>query len=340
MEIIIDIERVESVLGKLLESYRSRRYVYGLPSAQLPHQVADLERRLELGSVEHAMFLFVLCLYMKGGIKSNTAARQLAKLYSRRPRLFDAFEVASISPASITASLERVDLRYLKHSAPPQWIENAQRLADWYDGDPRKIFVGVSDYEEACARIRNKSRRSKRTKEFTHRQGFMGFQHKMVSMLMYFYIATELIEPISFPIPIDFHVMRVCIETEMVKFPGSTMGRDIYSEQLQRVLRGLFSDYSERHGISPIELCDAVWLLSSVGCSKNPGNRTLSREYRARKTDTPIYTPSWGESELARYNQFCGSCPVSDTCHWDVPNSAYTIKGQLIKLRPRSTPSL
>lgn len=338
VEITIDKDRVELVLGALLEAYREKRYVYGLPSAQLPHEVADLERRLELGSTEHAMFLFVLCLYMKGGIKSNTAAKQLARLYSRRPRLFDAFEIVSIKPESITASLVRVDLRYLKNSAPPHWIENAQRLVDWYDGDPRKIFVGVESYDEACERIRNKSRRHYKTKEFTRRQGFMGFQHKMVSMLMYFYIASDIIEPIPFPIPVDFHVMRVCIETEMVQFSGSSIGRNIYSEHLQTVLRDLFTDYCIRHDVSPIELCNAVWLLSSVGCAKNPGNRTLSRQYRARQTETPAYTPVWSESELARYWQFCGSCPVGNMCHWDVPNSAYTIKGELMRLRPRSIP--
>jgi endonuclease III len=338
MYISIDRERVELVLGTLLDTYREKRYIYGLPSARLPHEVADLERRLELGSVEHAMFLFVLCLYMKGGIKSNTAAKQLARLYSRRPRLFDADEIVKIKPESITASLERVDLRYLKNSAPPHWIENAQRLLDWYDGDPRKIFVGVGDYDEACRRIRNKSRRHHKTKQFTHRQGFMGFQHKMVSMLMYFYIASDIIEPIPFPIPVDFHVMRVCIETEMVNFSGDSIGRDIYSEHLQTVLRDLFTNYCVRHGVSPIELCNAVWLLSSVGCAKNPGNRTLSRLYRARRTETPAYTPVWSDSELARYEQFCGACPVGDMCHWDVPNSAYTIKGELMKLRPRSTP--
>lgn len=338
MQITVDHDRVEKVLGTLLDSYRDGRFIYGLPTTQLPHEVADLERRLELGSVEHAMFLFVLCLYMKGGIKSNTAAKQLARLYSRRPRLFDPYEIVRIKPESITASLERVDLRYLKRSAPPHWIENAQRLLDWYDGDPRKIFVGVESYEEACDRIRNKSRRHRKTKEFTHRQGFMGFQYKMVSMLMYFYIASDIIEAIAFPIPIDFHAMRVCIETEMVRFSGNSIGRNIYSEQLQTVLRDLFSDYSERHSISPIELCNAVWLLSSVGCAKNPGNRTLSRQYRARKTETPAYIPIWSGSELERYRQFCGSCPVRDMCHWDVPNSAYTLKGELMKLRPRSIP--
>ena len=338
MHISIDQERVEDVLGSLLEAYRDHQYVYGMPAAQLPHEVAQLERRLELGSVDHAMFLFILCLYMKGGIKSNTAASQLGKLYSRRPRLFDAFEVIKIKPESITASLERVDLRYQKNMAPPHWIENAKRLVEWYDGDPRKIFVGVDDYDEACRRIRNKSRRHSKTKQFTHRQGFMGFQYKMVSMLMYFYITAGIIELIPFPIPIDFHVMRVCVQTEMVRFSGNTTGRDIYSEHLQVVLRSLFADYSQRHGVSPIELCDAVWLLSSVGCARNPGNKTLSRQYRARKTETPAYTPIWNLAEVARYERFCGSCPVGRLCHWDVPNSAYTLKGQLVRLRPRSTP--
>lgn len=338
MHITIDDERVKQVLGSILNAYREKQYIYGLPNAQLPHEVADLQRRLELGSVDHAMFLFILCLYMKGGIKSNTAAKQLARLYSRRPRLFDAFEIVKIKPHSITASLERVDLRYLKNSAPPHWIENAHRLIEWYDGDPRKIFVGVDDYDEACRRIRNKSRRHSVTKEFTHRQGFIGFQYKMVSMLMYFYIATGIIEPIPFPIPIDFHVMRVCIETEMVRFSGNSIGRDIYSEHLQVVLRELFTNYSLRHQVSPIELCDAVWLLSSMGCARNPGNRTLSRQYRARKTETPAYTPIWNSAELTRYQRFCGSCPIGHMCNWDVPNSAYTLRGQLIKLRPRSVP--
>src|SRR5947207_2334192 len=133
MRITVDKQRTELVLGALLSEYRSNNFPYNLPEAVLPQEF--LPKNLERGSRDHAMFLFFLCLYMRGGIQSTVAAQMLAKLYVRRPRLFQPEYAVSFDEESIRASLERVGLNYMKNIVPGYWIENCQRLLDWWDGD-------------------------------------------------------------------------------------------------------------------------------------------------------------------------------------------------------------
>ena len=330
MEIIVDETRLDEVIGTLLATYQADAYPYNLPGAVLPQDPAHLPHKLELGSVDHAMFLFSICYYMRGGMKSVTATRQLSRLYVRRPNVFDANHVSNVRKSLLRISLECVDLKYLKNNVPGYWIENARRIVELYGGDPRNIFAGVADFEEACHRVRNNKRGG----------GFMGFQEKMVSMLLYYFMDASLIEKFPFPIPIDFHVMRVSVATGIVTFKDMPENRDVYSKQLLAVLRDIYLDYVIRYNVDPVILANAIWLMSNTLCANNPGNR-ISQEgvYAARSTILNEPSPEWTTNEISWYERTCGSCVIETLCDLNIPNGHYTRKGQIYVMRRRINPT-
>jgi hypothetical protein len=340
MRTIIDHDRVEVVLDEIMDRYYSNGYPYNSPAAILPQDPRNMPKRLVLGSREHAMFFFVLCLYMRGGMQSTTAAKQLARLYNRRPLLFQPERVAEQREESIRRSCESVRLLYMKNIAPGYWIENAKRLCEWHDGDPRKIYV-AADYDEVCERLCNRSHKRKGTNEFTRRIGFQGFQHKMASMLTYYLVDAGLIPKFDFAVPIDFHVMRISVATEMLRFEKLPEDRDVYGTgtAIRTTLRGLYLDYTVRRGVDPIDLTNAVWLLSKALCARHPGNQsTTIGGYQARGTMIVPFNPTWTERETRTFGDTCARCPAKHHCVHDVPNAPYTRKGKLLLLRPRSVP--
>lgn len=338
MRIYLQPQRIEEELDLLITRLRENDFPYNSPYALLPQRDNNITPKLERGSVEHAMFLFCLCYYMRGGIRSDQATRCLSQLYKRRPGLFNAEKAANASPQSIRGSLVRVKLSYMKQHTPIYWIENAKLLCELYDGDPRKIYAGTDSWDEICLRIQNRSHRGKNG-AFTHRQGMLGFQEKMASMLTYYLMEAELIEPFHFPVPVDFHVMRVAVATEMVTFEDLPEDRDVYTDEMRSVLRNAFHDYAIRHDASTIEMANAMWLLSRAVCSQHVGNRALMNGgYQARRTDLSAYQPIWDEAERQKYAQTCGQCPVEHNCALDIPNAMYTRQGKLLALRPHSKP--
>jgi len=126
MQIRINRRRVREVLDTVIDQYRSNDYPYNLPRARLPQEF--LPKRLELGTREHAMFLFCLCYYMRGGKKSVTSAKDLAKLYDLVPDLFEAEFAVEQTEEFIRERLEAVGLHFLKNFVPLAWIENARYL--------------------------------------------------------------------------------------------------------------------------------------------------------------------------------------------------------------------
>ena len=292
---------------------------------------------LKRGSTAHAMFLFNLCLYMRGGAPSIDAAKRLGLLYTRRPKLFDAASAAQADPESITMSLERVGLMYGRFRNAKPWVENSLRLTQWYDGDPRKIYAGVEDTLEIRRRVMNNSRQNK-LGQYTRREGFWGFGFKMTDMLTYYLKEAGMIDPPVFSIPVDFHVMRLMLAHELVD-TGTVKLKDAGVHELVRVLQIAFIRYRLESGIDETEIANALWLFSKLLCAQHPGNRTMRGSYNGQNTPFRPYNPTWNNRSDMRFNaRSCGNCPIEKTCKSDIPNGPYNITGEVMILRPRTRP--
>lgn len=309
-------QRARLVFRRLIAAYRAKAYPYSLPQAAPPQANGNMPS-VFIDARQKALFLFHVCYYMRGGILSDVAMRCMRDLFLARPELFEPTVAQHRKPAEITRALRRFRLTYKSAEVGRIWITNATRLAAMYDGDPLRLFDQLNTYEAACLRIQNKNG-----------QGFLGFQEKMVSMLIYFFVDAKLIDPFMFPPPVDFHALRVLLAHEIV-VPGSYTA-PVYRQELLAGIRDLLTDFCHRYDTTPIELCEAMWILSRTLCVQHPGNRAIKgRENHGRRTHIYLPTIRWTPTDMRRYARACGSCPVVNTCRRCVPSAHYYIAGDV-----------
>lgn len=328
--IVINWDRSRAVLGRIMDAYRNGDFPYNQDATRLPQDPRHMPSTLEMGTKEHAMYLFTTCLYMRGGIRSDEAFRKLSTIYDKEPGLFVAEEAAAIEPATIAQVLTLNGLGFARRNSE-FWVENSTRLKNRWDGDPRNIYKEVQGYEDCLVHIANDQKGG----------GFKGFQEKMVSMITYYLMEAQLIPEFTFPLPVDLHVLRVTIANEMVLFPGYEEGADLYQPEVLAVMRELYHQYAIEIGGDTLGLCNAVWMLSQSLCGINPGNVTLEPEgAKARKGRSTVLVPldidTNSPAQNSAYDRSCRSCPVEDTCEWNLPSKPYYVSGILSK-RSRRT---
>jgi len=326
MEIKGHLDKAELVFGRLLAALAHKEYPYD--RTEEPQVHSNLPPSLPLGKVEHARFLFYACLYMRGGIKSDEAIRRMSQLYGRHPSLFDPFSFSKRYKGDVervAGSLSDSGLGFGSGRVGGYWVLNSRKLARFWSGDPRMLFGGVSDYRGACERIINGGLFSE---DSSH--GFLGFREKMVSMLIHFLAREGMIESILFPPPVDFHILRVVLEHEVITVHDVKPEENIFKLQLTDAVRALLVQYCEQHKADPLELGAALWLLSRTLCKLHPGNGTRRvGEYWARRIVLVPVEVHWSSTQTRRYERGCGRCPVQGTCRFLIPSLPYYVKGRV-----------
>ncbi len=329
LKIEVHREHAFEVLDTLMDAYAQNAYPYNLDSTRLPHDPRHMPETLQLGSVDHAMFLFNVCYYMRGGIKSNDAVRRMSRVYNAHPELFDCEFAQGVDPDELAGVLTEHGLGFQK-TVSRQWVENSRRMVERAQGDPRKLFENVDDYEQSLKVVKNDGKGN----------GFLGFQEKMTSMIVYYLMDEELIEPFQFPIPVDLHVMRVSIANEMITFGDAPYGTDVFKKETLETLRELYYDYAQNRGVSALRLCDAVWMLSQSLCGQHPGNTTLEPLGRHNRNGrSTVLIPgevlTQDKAQRAAYERSCGRCAIEKTCQYNIPGTPYYVGGNLIIRGPR-----
>ena len=335
MTIHINWDRAEEVFSILLRAWDNRSYPYR--TAFDPHDVARLPRTMLRDGVEHANFLFCSCYYMRGGIRSDIAIGSLTKLYHRVPRIFNpawsADRDENYAIKTVSSALKENGLAYHADEIARFWVVNFRKLHTDWGGDIRQIFVGATSYEELCRRIMSNGNKPDSP------NGFHGFREKMTSMIIYFLADSGLIDEFHFPIPVDFHVMRVMVANQiLVPETGFNDGDAIGLVELQRAARELTLKYCQKHGVSTLRLCDAFWHLSREGCARNLGNKSSEGENRARKTEVTPHVITWNTKEIHAFDAGCGRCPVNSFCTWNIPPSNYYRTGIILLRGKRPVP--
>lgn len=328
LTVIPHFDQLDAVVDRLLAAQEKNAFPYNLDAAQLPQDERNMPPSLPRGGREHANFLWATCYYMRGGIKSTSAFRSLSKIYEQQPEVFDPEHACRMDPSDITALLVENGLAFSAENIGRYWVKNAHRMLGFYDGDPRNIFDEVSSYEQVLKRVRS-----------TPNSGFAGFQKKMSSMISYYLMDAELIPYFDFPLPVDFHVLRVSAATEIITFENAPDDNDIYSEKTLDMLRALYHDYSVTHGVSQLDVCNAVWLLSSAICGSQPGNIMLEPGDRNRRNGrkthiVPMPIDTSNPRQLRMYEKSCAPCPVEEVCEFNMPSKAYYVAGKAL-LSPR-----
>lgn len=329
LRIVPHFDKLDMVVDTLLEARANNEFPYTLDAANLPQDERNMPLELPRGGREHANFLWATCYYMRGGIKSTAAFAGLSEVYAQEPELFDPFEAINDDPERVKELLKANGLAFSSSTIGPAWVENARRMVELYDGDPRNIFRDTTDYNVLLTRMKNNGRG----------KGFVGFQEKMVSMIMYYLMDAELIPYFDFPLPVDFHVLRVSAANEIITFENVPEDGNIYSEKTLAMLRAMYHDYSVTHGISQLDVCNAVWSLSAAVCGTQPGNIMLEPGDRnnrdGRKTRIiPLQVNTSDPTQNRMYERSCGLCPLEKSCTHNMPSKEYYVRGRAI-LSPR-----
>jgi hypothetical protein len=231
---------------------------------------------------------------MRGGIDSEVALRRLTLIHEREKDLFEPewfvnnvderivsgeipsgkelvkLLMAGPAYAKLSALLSAHGLGFSLKDNTRFWILNAIKLAKYWKSNPVLLFEGVTTFDVLVERIANGKKYSLRDPN-----GFLGFQHKMVSMIAYFLGATKIVDLHKIPVPVDFHVLRMLVANEIIK-PDWKVKKDesIFSFELLRVARKVTHDYCKEHNIDMVILCDALWLFSRAMCSWHPDNES------------------------------------------------------------------
>jgi hypothetical protein len=331
MKVRTNYQRGLKVIGTIMDLYFANEEPFNRPNAVLPQDPAHMPHNLLSGSVGHANFLFHVCYYMRGGVASDTAVKMLSQVYERHPEYFvPAFAATQLSSEELAAELQRVGLNYNKSTIPAIWIDNAERLQRLWGGDTRNILDGVSDWDEACLRIQNRNG-----------NGFRGFQKKMVSMLTYFLMDAEFVDPFNFPIPVDFHVARITLGTEIVKvYRESPTTNLVQGDEVLDVIRDFYLRYAIEQHVDPRDLCNAVWLYSRHKCVHNPGNETfIEGKRKARDTIVKKKLVDWQSPQaLNEWLISCGTCLLRPYSKWNIASGFYYAQGRIALSDPREDP--
>lgn len=329
LRVIPHFDRLDEIVGTLLEARQNNEFPYTLDAANLPQDERNMPPELPRGGREHANFLWATCYYMRGGIKSTSAFAGLSTIYAKEPELFDPYHAMHDDPTRVTELLKAHGLAFSSTTIGPAWVENARRMVERYDGDPRQIFTDTTHYDVLLSRMKNNGRG----------KGFVGFQEKMVSMITYYLMDSDLIPYFDFPLPVDFHVLRVSAANEIITFENVPDDGNIYGEKTLAMLRNMYHDYSVTHGISQLDVCNAVWSLSSAICGSQPGNIMLEpgdrNQREGRSTNiVPLPIDTSDPTQIRMYERSCGLCPLEQSCQHNMPSKEYYVRGRAI-LSPR-----
>lgn len=328
--VIPHFDKIDAVFTTLLDSYDRNLYPFNLDSTRVPQDPRHMPRNLSLNietcteeqKIKLASFWFADCYYMRAMNDSNDMTINLAKLHEDHPELFDFSIAAAQSPETIEKTLLQYHLPVNRVQISYAWVENARRMMERYDGDPRKIFDDFGTYNELVSRTANDKKGS----------GFVGFQKKMTSMLGYYYMALGLIPYQNIPLPVDFHVMRMALSQELITFEDIPDGT-VPFEKTTDMLRAITFDYADRHDVSQLDLCDVLWLYSREACVHSPTNsqEIIGKRQGRRTTWAPILDDAAHATtrQTSDYEQSCGICRLKGSCRHNVPSGPYYVSGTI-----------
>lgn len=331
------------LIDELLVRWRAtpRRYPFNRPDAIIPQTIIPDELRKDQEAL--AVWYIAVCNQMKGRVASMEAFRGNLRILSKYPWFFNPREVLkNYGPRD----LEQVYKEFLpidKETNARGLLWNYRLLDVHYDGSAIKLIKSLTSYDEAERRLRNKRTKRERVAAGSAGEGMFGFQHKMVSMLVYFYDWERWFKKrYPYPSPADIHNFRIGLTSKSLiveQVEGDTI-KDY--EGISAPWRKAVMEYIIERGEDPVDVADVLWLFSNLMCGNSPMTHTPREE---KEADNGMFE----EKELPHFNgtvQFlhpnyrkdleetCLNCFLLDKCDYAIPARPYYNKG-LIVLRKR-----
>jgi len=336
MKLEFDERRAEMLVNTVVDRYQQGIFPYENKEEFLPQNLVPESIKNDMET--HVRFYFFVCIYMRGGIKSSQAFSALIRLHTDYPDFFVPAKVGELEHRDVQEVLKKY-IGWDSKNAATYWLENAKRLVRTWGGNVLPLVQEISSYEEAVLLLANRKHRDAERGSNDYHEGFVGFQHKMVSMFVYFMDWIGLLmRPFLYPSPADFHHYRFFIATEalVVEMPKKTPIR--YDRRISKVIRAFLVSYLEKGTATPIEVADALWLYSLRMCGNSPATSTYEDIYQHLGLFPDLTHATYGDpariTRLSGYQKTCGICPIRRDCKHSIPARPYYRKGQIV-LFPR-----
>jgi hypothetical protein len=252
-------------------------------AAHVPQAQQFLPSNMACGSREQAIFFFMLCLWMRGGVESDTASRFLKEMYEKEPGVFIPDRYWDWGPEStqnqvsyMTGILQRYRLGQRVEENAAGWVYNMRKLARFWNSDPRELMKDKPKFKVLARRIIGETGKDGAFVNEDNPNGFRFFREKMAAMIAYFLMDAGLVPMFQAPVPVDFHVLRLLVSNSVIRVRDKSIekavGIDFMKSRVQALARKTTEWYCKKYRISPVALCDSLWLLSRNLCRFNPGN--------------------------------------------------------------------
>jgi len=304
-------------------------------------------------------WFFFMSLPMRVGINSDDAFRFMYELYLDNPDLFNPYTVMKISPKDVLAVVKKVARRihpggsqgdkkegtfsYQSNQHSNIWVDNSARLVNFWGGDIRNVFWGITEFEEAFRRIDHER----------NPVGFRGMRRKIFSLLTMWLQEFALIHKFPLPLIVDFHAIRLLLQLRILAVeykplgPGNSKREERMRPQSMwhylaiRITEKIVDEviiWSQRflmqHGLDPYDVGHGVWFLSRELCKNYYGNRSIERRLGKRRTVTERLITDEELKSLsswpANYRDPCQFCHVENMCKIRIPAGPYFDWGVMV----------
>lgn len=249
----VNRKRAREVVRRLDEAFARREgllaEIEDLVEYQIPVGVRPLSR-------DHALFLF-FTLVNDHGTKSRRLYAKAKELFRSNRGLFEpATVVAQYSVGGVDRLVDdvcgKLGTRYPRVAAIT-WLENALKLREYYDSDPRRVFRSSQDARDVIGAICD----------------FRGYGPKTGAMLLRAVVGlgfAQLSNVQHVLVPVDIHDSRISFYVGAVEDDGQSTGAHPEYYSHVRDIQALLTRACREEGVAWPDVDRALWLIGSRGC--------------------------------------------------------------------------
>ncbi len=347
-----DKEALFWLIDELLVRWRAtpKAYPFNRPDSIIPQTIVPDELRKNKETL--AVWYIAVCNQMKGRVSSDEAFRGNIRIWRKYPWFFNPREVLQNHGPQELEAVYKEFLPIDRKTNVRGLLWNYRLLDVHYDGKALGLLKKLTSYEQAERRLRNKRTQRERIAAGVGGEGMFGFQHKMVSMLVYFYDWEGWFKKrFIYPSPADIHNFRIGLSSKalIVENAPDEMVRDY--EGISAPWRAAVVEYMVERKEDPVDVSDVLWLYSNLMCGNSPMTHTPRSEKKKKKGEKEEKKPvaMFEESEIPHFNgvrQFmhpsnrkaieetCLNCFLLHKCDYAIPAQPYYNEG-VIMLRKR-----
>lgn len=247
----VDTTKFKEIFRKIFRAYLENAGVFKeLRAENFGPQNVFRPKGVEAGSAQHLYWLALVALSDKR-TNSTFLYKCFAKMFTQNKCLFKRGHYLS------HARMEKLFRAYtiaLPVKEIAFFLERKKHLDELFDGDPFKIFEGVSSINELIAKLRAIG------KKHGIKNVFPGAKQKIFSLLAMFLSEFRAFE-FNDVVPIDTWVQAIAVMTQVVHGEGRIKD-NVLEHTLRPAMSELYNEFRHLLGTS-----NATWILGKVCCT-------------------------------------------------------------------------